>query len=385
MESPTSKKTSTDSIISDEELSIQCETDMSELRHRLNNISSNYSSATCTIGIADTNRFSANRSRSSMQHASSLYLPSCTTDVECTLEGSSSASLVGMQYCEDEDKICDDIKVEENIQSDARYHGCHLEVHTHCEDNTMFLAATLPPVEDCDDDSRQYTSDTTMESFSRKTDMTSVHTCDKSFKCERCMKSFSRKEHLVRHIRVHTGDYPYVCDRCRKSFSQKCDLVRHMKIHITGNTPYKCDRCMKSFPQKDTLVKHIVEDCNKHSRPYKCDMCVLSFYTKPDLNKHIRVHTGVKLHKCDRCMKTFSSKFYLARHIKLHTGDTPYKDDGSMESFSQKSLNPSCSSNTAVSTTDTDTVSGGESLSCRELSPPTTKHYNHVAPKRIEC
>jgi KRAB domain-containing zinc finger protein len=46
-----------------------------------------------------------------------------------------------------------------------------------------------------------------------------VHTGDKQHKCDQCMKSFSRKQHLDMHIRVHTGVKPHKCDQCMKAFS----------------------------------------------------------------------------------------------------------------------------------------------------------------------
>ncbi|KXN64840.1 hypothetical protein CONCODRAFT_31140, partial [Conidiobolus coronatus NRRL 28638] len=47
------------------------------------------------------------------------------------------------------------------------------------------------------------------------------------FPCTICPKSFSRKNSLLRHLRIHSGAKPYTCDVCCKSFSRKDILTRH--------------------------------------------------------------------------------------------------------------------------------------------------------------
>ena len=59
---------------------------------------------------------------------------------------------------------------------------------------------------------------------------------------EGCPKTYSRREHLNRHIKLHMGiepERPYYCLDCGKTFTRKEHLLRHRRSH-TGETPYHC-------------------------------------------------------------------------------------------------------------------------------------------------
>ncbi|PKK46141.1 hypothetical protein CI102_8369 [Trichoderma harzianum] len=52
--------------------------------------------------------------------------------------------------------------------------------------------------------------------------------------CPYCQRSFSRLEHLQRHIRSHTNDKPFSCEICSRSFGRNDLVIRHKRlVHAT--------------------------------------------------------------------------------------------------------------------------------------------------------
>ena len=62
----------------------------------------------------------------------------------------------------------------------------------------------------------------------------------KFFVCHVCHKEFTSKYTLERHSRIHTLSKTFSCDKCGKSFTRK--LVEHVEAH---NEEYVCVHCGK--------------------------------------------------------------------------------------------------------------------------------------------
>ncbi|XP_023340977.1 zinc finger protein 181 isoform X6 [Eurytemora carolleeae] len=114
---------------------------------------------------------------------------------------------------------------------------------------------------------------------------------------EGCPKTYSRREHLNRHIKMHMGiqpdrppaPRPYYCLDCGKTFTRKEHLLRHKRSH-TGETPYPCpgENCSKQFARKEHLKRHVRVHTGEH--PYPCSECGRSFGRRERLIKHLKSH-----------------------------------------------------------------------------------------------
>ncbi|CAB3368601.1 Hypothetical predicted protein [Cloeon dipterum] len=64
-----------------------------------------------------------------------------------------------------------------------------------------------------------------------KTHISTVHSVDKPFRCDRknCAFACKTKASLERHVRRHTGEKPFVCESCGMSFRESGTLARHIK------------------------------------------------------------------------------------------------------------------------------------------------------------
>ena len=52
--------------------------------------------------------------------------------------------------------------------------------------------------------------------------------------CNHCGQSFSKTEHLDRHVRSHTREKPFACTVCSKAYGRQDSLQRHVRSHRHG-------------------------------------------------------------------------------------------------------------------------------------------------------
>ncbi|XP_070492583.1 zinc finger and BTB domain-containing protein 14-like [Chironomus tepperi] len=110
--------------------------------------------------------------------------------------------------------------------------------------------------------------------------------------CTKCVKVFSTRTNLIRHIQSHDGNKPYVCDVCQKGFTQSGSLKQHMYIH-SGQRPYKCTFCDRAFTQGKTLKFHLRKHMDE--KPFICSECNGAFRQRDGLKRHLKTRHNIEL------------------------------------------------------------------------------------------
>ncbi|KAM9321801.1 uncharacterized protein KZ484_021869 [Pholidichthys leucotaenia] len=147
------------------------------------------------------------------------------------------------------------------------------------------------------------------------------HTVVRKYVCHICGRRFSKKRHLLVHVRDHTGEDPFPCSTCEKKFKFASLLEIHMRTH-TGEKPFYCETCGKRFSEHSTLKVHMRTHTGE--KPFSCETCGKSFSRSCILKVHMRTHSGENLFLCEMCGKDFSQRSNLLRHMMTHTGDKPF-------------------------------------------------------------
>ncbi|XP_041355514.1 uncharacterized protein LOC121373129 [Gigantopelta aegis] len=143
----------------------------------------------------------------------------------------------------------------------------------------------------------------------------------KAFQCGMCMKLFSAKSHIKRHMVVHSGEKPFECVVCLKCFALSSNLKQHILIHNVDNY-LKCDAPTACF-----TPRQFVENGEKS---YECVLSATSGIQKPQQ----LVENGEKLFDSDASTNTCSSN----RQPQVReNSEKSFECDMSSTSFTEKS------------------------------------------------
>ncbi|CAE6446956.1 unnamed protein product [Rhizoctonia solani] len=90
--------------------------------------------------------------------------------------------------------------------------------------------------------------------------------------CPVCSATFTRPQHVARHMRSHTGDRPYACQTCGDRFARSDLLSRHVnKCHTPGGLANSTSRKQGARNQSaaEDKKRRPCDECTQHST--KCD------------------------------------------------------------------------------------------------------------------
>lgn len=131
--------------------------------------------------------------------------------------------------------------------------------------------------------------------------------------CPVCSATFTRPQHVARHMRSHTGDRPYGCQMCGDRFARSDLLSRHVnKCHTPGGLANTTSRKGQGSTKAQAAA---AED--KKRRP--CEACTLQS-TKCDFGK-----------PCNNCATRGSKCAYAkAKRPRRNTNPSPSTRPGTL-------------------------------------------------------
>lgn len=153
-----------------------------------------------------------------------------------------------------------------DLDSENHTYDCKCEI---CGGNKCGLTLLTEAIEEKESQrNRNTTPSTSQPGTSSTTNIPNSHNhsrINKEMKCNYCMKVFSHRGDMNKHLRTHTGEQPYSCEICQRKFKHTSNLKRHLAVH-SGNKPFECNLCGKKFNRKDKMESHRkTKICRKHS------------------------------------------------------------------------------------------------------------------------
>ena len=188
---------------------------------------------------------------------------------------------------------------------------------------------------------------------------------DKSFKCDKCGKSFKNQTRLRNHKKIKHPTWKtriekteMMCEHCPAEFETH-ELKKEHEDSVHGHLSTNCELCKEEFPSFKVLANHLTRKhcetdpqgkiicfiCHTFQRKaldqvryhilaehYHCPNHICKFCKKPfmelhRLDQHVKtIHLDENPHQCDKCEKSFKTKQGLKMHyIVNHAEQTAMK------------------------------------------------------------
>ncbi|KAF2083821.1 hypothetical protein K490DRAFT_69422 [Saccharata proteae CBS 121410] len=95
------------------------------------------------------------------------------------------------------------------------------------------------------------------------------------FQCSECARSYTRVDHLARHVRSHLQEKPFTCPVCNKGFGRPDLLKRHAAGHdADGNTPKRQKRTLTQTSRVSQACKSCAYAKLKCEDQKPCKRCL---------------------------------------------------------------------------------------------------------------
>lgn len=112
--------------------------------------------------------------------------------------------------------------------------------------------------------------------------------------------SFKTRTQLSEHLLTHNKTKSFICNKCHSTFSRKSTLNTHELIH-GGIIPYECPYCLRKFRKKSAFNYHI----KRHFPNY-------DFNRSRNSNYLMIMHDN---NKCNRIVKVINISFIKENKI----------------------------------------------------------------------
>ncbi|XP_041361872.1 zinc finger protein 888-like [Gigantopelta aegis] len=174
------------------------------------------------------------------------------------------------------------------------------------------------------------------------------------WKCQKCYKTFQRKNEMLIHKRTHRKprviqcvsceeelkyyslQKPFKCEHCDRIYDPKSiSDMEKIKRSQRGNDVFKCSICDKVLATAKGVKEH--EKTHSLEKPFVCYICHKTFKFTTNLRLHMRTHTNERPFKCEMCGRAFKQSSGLIQHIRLHTGEKPWACSICGKRYGQKS------------------------------------------------